>query len=87
MSGSASNGSGNAVDGTQIGELVKGPDTGSTQWEVSYSYNLSLRTVLYAGYVKIDNRANAPYTFNINDYIAAPGAKPAGFALGIAHFF
>ena len=85
--GQASNGKGNAVDGTQIGELVKGPNTGSTQWELSYSYSISLRTMLYAGYVKIVNRSNAPYTFNINDYLIAPGAKPAGFALGIAHFF
>jgi predicted porin len=85
--GQASNGTGNAIDGTQIGELVKGPNTGSTQWELSYSYSLSLRTMLYAGYVKIQNRSNAPYTFNINDYAIAPGAKPSGFALGIAHFF
>ena len=54
---------------------------------MSYSYNLSLRTLIYVGYVQINNRANASYTFNINDYAIAPGAKPAGFVLGMAHFF
>jgi hypothetical protein len=54
---------------------------------LSYSYNLSLRTMLYAGWVKIDNRPNAAYTFNINPYPVAPGARPNGVVLGIAHFF
>ena len=85
--GKAADGKGSAVDGTTIGALVKGPDTSSQQWELSYSYNLSLRTMLYAGWVKIDNRPNAAYTFNINPYPVAPGAKPSGIVLGIAHFF
>jgi predicted porin len=85
--GRASDGKGQATDGTQIGELVKGPGTASTQWELSYSYNLSLRTMVYAGFVKINNSPNAPYTFNINDYSTAVGAKPSGLSIGIAHFF
>jgi predicted porin len=85
--GRAGNGSGSADDGTAIGGLTKGPDSSSEQWELSYSYSLSLRTVLYAGYVKLNNRANAGYTFNINDYITGPGAKPAAFVFGMAHFF
>jgi len=86
--GHASNGKGEAVDGTQIGGLTKGPDSAADQWEISYSYSLSLRTLLYAGYVRINNKANASYGFNINDYPTAPhGAKPAGYVFGIAHFF
>jgi predicted porin len=85
--GKAADGKGSAVEGTTIGALVKGPDTSSQQWELSYSYNLSLRTMLYAGWVKIDNRPNAAYTFNINPYPVAPGARPNGVVLGIAHFF
>ena len=85
--GKAADGKGSAVEGTTIGALVKGPDTSSQQWELSYSYNLSLRTMLYAGWVKIDNRPNAAYTFNINPYPVAPGARPSGIVLGIAHFF
>lgn len=85
--GRAADGKGGAVDGTTIGALAKGPDTASQQWELSYSYSLSLRTMLYAGWVRIDNRPNAAYTFNINPYPVAPGAKPSGIVLGIAHFF
>jgi len=85
--GKAADGKGSAIDGTTIGALVKGGDSSSQQWELSYSYNLSLRTMLYAGWVKIDNRPNAAYSFNINPYPIAPGAKPRGIVLGIAHFF
>ncbi len=85
--GRANDGKGSAPDGTQVGVIAKGPGTASAQWELTYSYNLSIRTLVYAGYVKIDNHANAAYTFNINDYVIAPGGKPAGLAFGIAHFF
>ena len=85
--GRAGNGKGSAVDGTAIGGLTKGAESASEQWELSYSYSLSLRTLLYAGYVKLNNRANASYTFNINDYSTAPGAKPMGIVFGMAHFF
>jgi len=70
-----------------VGGLAKGPDTGSTQWELSYTYNISPRTIVYAGFVKLENEANARYTFNINDYTIAPGAKPSGLLIGMAHFF
>ena len=85
--GRAANGSGGAVDGTQIGGLTRGPNSAATQWEVSYSYNLSPRTMLYAGYVQIANQANANYNFNINDYPAVQGARLNGAVAGIAHFF
>ena len=63
--GRAGNGGGSAPDGTGVGALTKGPDTGCTQWEISYSYALSLRTLLYAGYVRLDNGANCRTTFSI----------------------
>jgi predicted porin len=85
--GRANDGKGSAPVGTQVGNVAKGPGTASEQWELSYSYNLSLRTLVYGGYVRIDNRANAGYSFNINDYAIAPGAKPSGIVLGMAHFF
>lgn len=85
--GHAGNGRGSAVDGTAIGGLTKGPDSASDQWEVSYSYPLSLRTLLYAGYVRLNNRANASYGFNINDYSTSVGAKPTGYVAGMVHFF
>jgi predicted porin len=85
--GHAGNGKGGAVDGTAIGGLAKGPDSACDQWEISYSYPLSLRTQLYAGYVRLNNRTSAGYSFNINDYSTAPGARPTGYVLGMAHFF
>jgi predicted porin len=85
--GRAANGGGNAVDGTQIGGLSKGPNSAATQWEVTYSYSLSARTMLYAGYVQLANQANAFYTFNINDYQTAQGARLNGLVFGVAHFF
>ena len=66
--GRAGNGTGSAEDGTRIGGLTKGVNTGSTQWEASYTYVLSGRTLAYAGYVKIRNESNAAYTFNHNPY-------------------
>ena len=85
--GRAPDGFGSAQDGTQIGGLTKGPNSAATQWEVSYSYPLSLRTLLYTGYVQIANQANAAYTFNINDYQTIKGARLNGVVFGIAHFF
>ena len=82
-----------------MGGLVKGPDTKSDQWEVSYSYSLSPRTLLYAGYVKLNNECNAKYSFNINGYTINTShsvssaatvpcnGKPSGAIFGIVHFF
>jgi predicted porin len=85
--GRAGNGTGGAVTGTQVGGLSKGPDSSAVQWEVSYTYSLSLRTIVYAGYVQINNAANAGYTFNINPYPTTVGARLPGVVFGMAHFF
>jgi predicted porin len=97
----ASNGKGSAPDGTAVGYLVRGGDTKAAMGEITYSYNLSPRTMLYAGYVKIANGCKAAYTFNINQYAmavgqmnAAPGSAgdfcsgdPGGAIFGIVHLF
>ena len=85
--GHAADGKGSAAEGTRITGLAKGAGTSSDQWELSYTYPLSKRTLLYAGYVKLDNRSNASYTFNINPYPTAIGGKPEGWVLGAVHFF
>jgi predicted porin len=100
--GDASNGKGDAATGTRIGGLTKGSDTGSKQWEISYSYPLSKRTTAYAGYVKLQNERNAAYTFNINAYTintnctgignaadlaCGSNGKPDGFVFGLIHLF
>ncbi len=85
--GRAGEGKGGAADGQTIGGLVKGPDTKADQYEVSYSYSLSPRTLLYGGYNKINNDSNAKYSFNINGYSIAQGGKPGGLIFGMVHFF
>jgi predicted porin len=50
----------------RIGAVTLGNDTSAQMWEVSYTYPLSKRTLLYAGYVMIDNKENAAYNFNVN---------------------
>ena len=85
--GRAGKGTGGAADGTAIGGLVKGDNTRADQWEVSYSYSLSPRTLLYTGYVRINNQDKARYQFNINSYPIAPGGDPSGLVFGIVHFF
>ena len=97
--GRAGNGKGPAADGTTVGGLVKGPQTASKQWEISYSYSLSPRTLLYTGYTKLNNDCNAKYTFNINAYTintshafnspdSVPcNGEPSALVFGMVHFF
>jgi predicted porin len=99
--GKATNGRGSAPDGTAVGYVVRGGQTGTQQWELSYTYALSPRTSLYAGYVELANQCKGAYTFNINAYAiavgtvnAAPGSagdfcsgRPQGAIFGILHTF
>ena len=100
--GDASDGKGGAATGERVGGLTKGSDTGSQQWEISYTYPLSKRTSVYAGYVKLQNDRNASYTFNINSYAinttctgtgsaadlnCGSNGKPDGFVFGMIHLF
>ena len=85
--GRAGDGKGSASDGTKVGALVKGSDTAANMWELTYTYPLSKRTAIYGGYVKIDNKSSAAYSFNINGYGVAPGGDPGGLVLGMYHLF
>jgi predicted porin len=85
--GRAEKGTGSAADGSTVGGLVKGDASKADNYEITYSYSLSPRTLLYAGWNRINNDDNAKYTFNINPYPVAPGAKLDGIVFGIAHFF
>ncbi len=82
-----------APDGTRHGDLVAGSDTEAAQYEISYSYPLSKRTVTYLGYVYIDNGSKAPYTFGTNGIRTSgisnvtPGTDQQGIILGMMHRF
>ena len=90
----ANDGKGGAADGSQVAGLVKGNDTASDNYSISYTYPLSKRTLTYVGYTRIDNDTNARYTFNINplNQSAVTGGlssegKPQGIVAGVVHFF
>ena len=95
--GRADDGRGSAADGERVGGLTRGPDTASSQWELSYTYPFSKRTKVYAGYVKLDNDQRAAYNFNNNPYTVntscqvtctqGSNGKPGGFVLGMIHLF
>ena len=80
---------------SRVAGLAKGSNTGATHWEVSYSYDLSKRTRVYTGYVKINNDSNASYNFNINAYPGSAntvaggpvGMNLSGFVMGMYHNF
>ena len=71
----------------RIGGLAGGPESKSNQYEVSYTYPLSKRTSVYAGYNKIANDAQAAYNFGVNSYQIAPGGRPQGIVFGAWHNF
>jgi predicted porin len=107
----ANNGSGSATCTTtagittcpRVGAVTIGPDSSAQMWEISYTYPLSKRTLLYTGYVMIDNDANAGYNFNVgavpglcggnqrnaagNNVGCGDAARPQGALAGIVHFF
>jgi len=94
--GKANNGTGSAADGQRVAGLVKGENTSASQWEISYTYPLSKRTLTYVGYNKLVNKSAAAYNFNINAYnpVSAtdasyntPGGDPGGLVFGMVHFF
>ncbi|HEV2976971.1 MAG TPA: porin [Casimicrobiaceae bacterium] len=93
--GKAGNGHGSAPAGTTVGYVVSGNNTSTQQWEASYSYSLSPRTLLYTGFVKIANKAYNPTTFNINPYTiqtceygsSCNSGQPTGVVFGMVHFF
>jgi predicted porin len=72
-----------------VGGVALGDNTSATEWELSYTYPLSKRTLTYVGYHQISNDSQAAYNFNINAVqgVAASGFKPKGFVVGLVHFF
>jgi predicted porin len=85
----------NSSNISRVAGLAKGDNTGAKHWEVSYSYDLSKRTRVYTGYVKLNNDANASYSFNINAYPGNAGTVTGGpvgmhlggFVMGMYHNF
>jgi len=96
MYGRGDDGTGSAADGSRVGAVTKGDETGANTWQVSYTYPLSKRTLVYGGYIMIDNDSNANYNFGTNSMPGLCGgngascgtaAKPQGLLMGMVHFF
>jgi predicted porin len=87
FAGRAREGKGSPI--VRVGGLTGGQDSGAWQYSLSYSHSLSQRTILYAGFVGLDNERNASYTFAINPYTedSPVGLKLRGVVLGAIHFF
>ena len=87
----------------RVGGVTLGESTGSQSWQVSYTYPLSKRTLMYTGYVMIDNDKNASYNFNVGNLAGlcygnasnaagsnvgcGDSARPQGLVAGLVHFF
>jgi predicted porin len=80
---------GKASADVRVGGLASGEGTRADQFELSYTYPLSPRTLLYAGFVRLDNGPRASYNFATNPYTegSLTGLELNGFVLGTAHFF
>jgi predicted porin len=59
-------GSATQASAPRVGAVTEGPSTSVNMYEFSYTYPLSKRTLLYAGYVMIDNAKNGGYNFHVN---------------------
>ena len=80
---------GKASADVRVGGLASGEGTRADQYELSYTYPLSPRTLIYAGYVRLDNERRASYNFATNPYTEGLQTRLVlyGFVLGTAHFF
>ncbi|MDR2174041.1 MAG: porin [Burkholderiales bacterium] len=77
-----------APPGESVGALRAGGKTDATLYEISYTYHLSKRTSVYAGYIYIDNNDNANYTFSHNGNVGTErGVAQQGLILGMVHNF
>jgi predicted porin len=83
----AGDGGGSAPDGTRIGFIRKGADTGATHYTAGYDYSFSKRTALFAFYTHLSNQRNGVVDFAINGLAPSPGATLKGVALGMRHAF
>ena len=75
----------------QANDLSGWSDTGAKFWGAGYTYNLSKRTSLYAGYARFSNERYASYDLwssgGIGMKAANVGADPTTMMVGITHSF
>jgi predicted porin len=78
---------------TSAGKINSVANTAAKQFSLGYDHNLSKRTTVYALYTKLSNDSGSAYQLSTASdvggasSIAAPGASPSAFALGMRHSF
>lgn len=85
--GHAGDGRGSAPDGTTVGAVRRGADTGATHITAGYDHSLSPRSTVYAYYSHLNNERHGVVNFAINSLGAQPGATLKGLVLGLRHHF
>jgi predicted porin len=83
----AGDGSGGAPDGTRVGMVRKGEDTGATHYTAGYDYTFSRRSSVFAYYTHLANQRGGVADFAINGMTPSAGATLKGVALGVRHAF
>ena len=83
----AGDGGGSAAEGTRVGAIRKGADSGATHYTAGYDYTFSTRTSVFAYYTHLANQRAGVVDFAINGVTPSPGATLKGMALGIRHAF
>ncbi len=77
-------GSAAQVTAPRVGGVTGGPSTSTNMYEFSYTYPLSKRTLLYAGYVMIDNFAEERgVNFHVNQIVGVCTGNNAASNLGV----
>ena len=76
-------GSSTQATAPRVGAVTEGPNTSVNMYEFSYTYPLSKRTLLYAGYVMVDNAKNAGYNFHVNQIAGVCTGNNAASNLGV----
>jgi len=64
-----------------------GSSTGAKQYLIGYLHNLSKRTVIGVGYVKLDNDSNGTLNLTDQTFDVQPGSTADAFVLSLTHTF
>lgn len=76
------------VSASYAANSMIGNNTDSTAWSLMYTHNLSKRSALYGGYVRVSNEsAAARGVGSPTDATPVLGGDSSGFALGMRHSF
>lgn len=69
-------------------QLIKGADSGATQWVLGYDYPIDKQTAIYGYATRMSNQRNANYNYGTNGYgNLKPGNSLTGISVGAIYIF